>query len=130
MDLQEAAMEARNGHRIPPTEEKVIIDTDPGIGTLILISPLLLPASVTVIHPSILTITNSYQFPDDSVAIMMAFEAPGVKVVGLTTIFGNCTTSHATRNALILASLFSFLSFTMPPLPRLTCFIKLMRLLN
>uniref|UniRef100_A0A0E0GFP7 Inosine/uridine-preferring nucleoside hydrolase domain-containing protein n=1 Tax=Oryza nivara TaxID=4536 RepID=A0A0E0GFP7_ORYNI len=47
MDLQEAAMEARNGHRIPPTEEKVIIDTDPGI--------------------------------DDSVAIMMAFEAPGVK---------------------------------------------------
>jgi hypothetical protein len=98
MDLQEAAMEARNGHRIPPTEEKVIIDTDPGI--------------------------------DDSVAIMMAFEAPGVKVVGLTTIFGNCTTSHATRNALILASLFSFLSFTMPPLPRLTCFIKLMRLLN
>ncbi|XP_052167317.1 probable uridine nucleosidase 2 [Oryza glaberrima] len=72
MDLQEAAnaMEARNGHRIPPTEEKVIIDTDPGI--------------------------------DDSVAIMMAFEAPGVKVVGLTTIFGNCTTSHATRNALIL----------------------------
>uniref|UniRef100_A0A0E0QV95 Inosine/uridine-preferring nucleoside hydrolase domain-containing protein n=1 Tax=Oryza rufipogon TaxID=4529 RepID=A0A0E0QV95_ORYRU len=79
MDLQEAAMEARNGHRIPPTEEKVIIDTDPGIGTLILISPLLLPASVTVIHPSILTITNSYQFPDDSVAIMMAFEAPGVK---------------------------------------------------
>ncbi|EEC85085.1 hypothetical protein OsI_32443 [Oryza sativa Indica Group] len=70
MDLQEAAMEARKGHRIPPTEEKVIIDTDPGI--------------------------------DDSVAIMMAFEAPGVKVVGLTTIFGNCTTSHATRNALIL----------------------------
>ncbi|XP_006660994.2 probable uridine nucleosidase 2 [Oryza brachyantha] len=39
---------------------------------------------------------------DDSVAIMMAFEAPGVHVVGLTTIFGNCTTSYATRNALIL----------------------------
>ncbi|KAM0899459.1 hypothetical protein ACQ4PT_021317 [Festuca glaucescens] len=39
---------------------------------------------------------------DDSVAIMMAFQAPGVEVIGLTTIFGNCTTAYATRNALIL----------------------------
>ncbi|CAN6197743.1 unnamed protein product [Urochloa humidicola] len=39
---------------------------------------------------------------DDSVAIMMAFQSPGVQVLGLTTIFGNCTTEHATRNALIL----------------------------
>uniref|UniRef100_A0A452XS68 Inosine/uridine-preferring nucleoside hydrolase domain-containing protein n=1 Tax=Aegilops tauschii subsp. strangulata TaxID=200361 RepID=A0A452XS68_AEGTS len=39
---------------------------------------------------------------DDSVAIMMAFHAPGVEVLGLTTIFGNCTTAYATRNALIL----------------------------
>ncbi|KAL6838504.1 hypothetical protein ACP4OV_031749 [Aristida adscensionis] len=51
-------------------QEKVIIDTDPGI--------------------------------DDSVAIMMAFQSPAVKVLGLTTIFGNCTTECATRNALIL----------------------------
>ncbi|KAL6593104.1 hypothetical protein ACP70R_049190 [Stipagrostis hirtigluma subsp. patula] len=51
-------------------QEKVIIDTDPGI--------------------------------DDSVAIMMAFQSPGVQVLGLTTIFGNCTTAYATRNALIL----------------------------
>jgi uridine nucleosidase len=35
---------------------------------------------------------------------MMAFQLPGVQVLGLTTIFGNCTTEHATRNALILAS--------------------------
>nr|CAB3452856.1 unnamed protein product [Digitaria exilis] len=34
----------------------------------------------------------------------MAFQSPGVQVLGLTTIFGNCTTEHATRNALILAS--------------------------
>jgi hypothetical protein len=33
---------------------------------------------------------------------MMAFQSPGVQVLGLTTIFGNCTTEHATRNALIL----------------------------
>ncbi|KAG8050264.1 hypothetical protein GUJ93_ZPchr0009g1629 [Zizania palustris] len=40
---------------------------------------------------------------DDSVAIMMAFQlAPGVQILGLTTIFGNCTTQRATRNALIL----------------------------
>ncbi|KAM3406595.1 hypothetical protein ACQJBY_000581 [Aegilops geniculata] len=39
---------------------------------------------------------------DDSVAIMMAFQAPGVEVLGLTTIFGNCTTAYASRNALIL----------------------------
>ncbi|KAF0911536.1 hypothetical protein E2562_011166 [Oryza meyeriana var. granulata] len=68
--MDQVAMEDRNGHLVPAAEEKVIIDTDPGI--------------------------------DDSVAIMMAFEAPGVQVVGLTTIFGNCTTSYATRNALIL----------------------------
>ncbi|PAN11128.1 hypothetical protein PAHAL_2G131300 [Panicum hallii] len=67
-------MEASNGqihhHDEQPTEEKLIIDTDPGI--------------------------------DDSIAIMMAFQSPGVQVLGLTTIFGNCTTEHATRNALIL----------------------------
>ncbi|OEL13916.1 hypothetical protein BAE44_0025065, partial [Dichanthelium oligosanthes] len=39
----------------------------------------------------------------DSVAIMMALQSPGVQVLGLTTIFGNCTTERATRNALILA---------------------------
>ncbi|KAG2582325.1 hypothetical protein PVAP13_6KG103300 [Panicum virgatum] len=39
---------------------------------------------------------------DDSVAIM-AFQSPGaVQVLGLTTIFGNCTMERATRNALIL----------------------------
>ncbi|TVU10601.1 hypothetical protein EJB05_44144 [Eragrostis curvula] len=41
---------------------------------------------------------------DDSVAIVMAFQSPGLQVLGLTTIFGNCTTERATRNALILAS--------------------------
>ncbi|XP_066399114.1 probable uridine nucleosidase 2 [Miscanthus floridulus] len=39
---------------------------------------------------------------DDSVAIMMAFQLPGVQVLGLITIFGNCATEHATCNALIL----------------------------
>ncbi|KAK8459411.1 hypothetical protein SEVIR_2G138600v4 [Setaria viridis] len=68
-------MEASNGQihhhdEQPRAEQKIIIDTDPGI--------------------------------DDSVAIMMAFQSPGVQVLGLTTIFGNCTTEHATRNALIL----------------------------
>ncbi|XP_062194717.1 probable uridine nucleosidase 2 [Phragmites australis] len=59
-----------NGQIHHHQEQKVIIDTDPGI--------------------------------DDSVAIMMAFQSPGVQVLGLTTIFGNCTTECATRNALIL----------------------------
>ncbi|KAJ1267730.1 hypothetical protein BS78_07G080000 [Paspalum vaginatum] len=39
---------------------------------------------------------------DDSVAIMMAFQSQAVQVLGLSTIFGNCTTELATRNALIL----------------------------
>jgi len=69
-------MEASNGQIHQPTEEKLIIDTDPGI--------------------------------DDSIAIMMAFQSPGVQVLGLTTIFGNCTTEHATRNALILVSSSTF----------------------
>ena len=54
--------------------------------------------------------------PDDSVAIMMAFQLPGVQVLGLTTIFGNCATEHATRNALILASSIRYIFMTNLPL--------------
>jgi inosine-uridine nucleoside N-ribohydrolase len=53
---------------------------------------------------------------------MMAFQAPGVEVIGLTTIFGNCTTAYATRNALILAS-------TINPSCRL-CIMKLLAALH
>jgi hypothetical protein len=38
--------------------------------------------------------TDPRPVPDDSVAIMMAFQSPGVQVLGLTTIFGNCTTER------------------------------------
>ncbi|EMS58664.1 hypothetical protein TRIUR3_01534 [Triticum urartu] len=64
---------AANGHQIQPAEEAMKLIIDTDPGI------------------------------DDSVAIMMAFQAPGVEVLGLTTIFGNCTTAYATRNALILA---------------------------
>ena len=63
---------AANGHQIQPAEEAMKLIIDTDPGI------------------------------DDSVAIMMAFQAPGVEVLGLTTIFGNCTTAYATRNALIL----------------------------
>ncbi|KAJ1263899.1 hypothetical protein BS78_09G221500 [Paspalum vaginatum] len=39
---------------------------------------------------------------DDSMAILMAFRAPTVEIIGLTTIFGNVSTEGATRNALLL----------------------------
>ncbi|KAI4310540.1 hypothetical protein MLD38_035512 [Melastoma candidum] len=42
---------------------------------------------------------------DDSMAILMAFQAPEVEVLGLTTIFGNVTTEDATRNALLLCEI-------------------------
>lgn len=40
---------------------------------------------------------------DDSMAILFAFNAPELEVVGLTTIFGNVHTDLATQNALWLA---------------------------
>lgn len=46
-------------------------------------------------------------FPDDSMTILMAFQAKEIEVIGLTTIFGNVSTEDATRNALLLV--FSFL---------------------
>lgn len=42
---------------------------------------------------------------DDAMAIHFAFAHPGIKVVGLTTGFGNVTTEVATRNALVLAEM-------------------------
>jgi uridine nucleosidase len=39
-------------------------------------------------------------------AILMAFGEPTVEIIGLTTIFGNISTEGATRNALLLVSLF------------------------
>ncbi|KAJ1692208.1 hypothetical protein LUZ63_008906 [Rhynchospora breviuscula] len=42
---------------------------------------------------------------DDSMTILMAFQASEIEVVGLTTIFGNVSTKGATRNALLLCDL-------------------------
>uniref|UniRef100_A0A0D9XAU3 uridine nucleosidase n=1 Tax=Leersia perrieri TaxID=77586 RepID=A0A0D9XAU3_9ORYZ len=39
---------------------------------------------------------------DDSMTILMAFRAPTVEIIGLTTIFGNVSTQNATKNALLL----------------------------
>jgi uridine nucleosidase len=39
---------------------------------------------------------------DDSMTILMAFRAPSVEIIGLTTIFGNVSMEGATRNALLL----------------------------
>ena len=40
---------------------------------------------------------------DDAMAIHYAFADPIIKVLGLTSIFGNVYTEQATRNALFLA---------------------------
>ncbi|KAL5545885.1 hypothetical protein UlMin_005572 [Ulmus minor] len=45
---------------------------------------------------------------DDSMAILMAFQTPGLEILGLTTIFGNVTTEYATRNALLLCEIAGF----------------------
>jgi len=37
--------------------------------------------------------------------ILMAFGAPSLEIIGLTTIFGNVDTEGATRNALLLVSI-------------------------
>ncbi|EYU35466.1 hypothetical protein ABFS82_10G051400 [Erythranthe guttata] len=42
---------------------------------------------------------------DDSMAILMAFQSPGLDILGLTTIFGNVTTEDATQNALFLCEI-------------------------
>eukprot|EP00252_Welwitschia_mirabilis_P020125 TRINITY_DN4860_c0_g2_i1.p1 TRINITY_DN4860_c0_g2~~TRINITY_DN4860_c0_g2_i1.p1 ORF type:complete len:329 (+),score=60.84 TRINITY_DN4860_c0_g2_i1:209-1195(+) len=42
---------------------------------------------------------------DDAMAILMAFQIPGIEVLGLTTIFGNVSTKDATRNALHLCEI-------------------------
>ncbi|KAD3337677.1 hypothetical protein R6Q59_027548 [Mikania micrantha] len=42
---------------------------------------------------------------DDSMAIMMAFQTTKIKILGLTTIFGNVSTKDATRNALLLCEI-------------------------
>ncbi|WP_291414649.1 nucleoside hydrolase [Actinophytocola sp.] len=39
---------------------------------------------------------------DDAVAIFLAAASPELDLLGLTTVFGNCATAVATRNALIL----------------------------
>ncbi|XP_062190978.1 probable uridine nucleosidase 1 [Phragmites australis] len=39
---------------------------------------------------------------DDSMTILMAFKAPSLEIIGMTTIFGNVSTEGATRNALLL----------------------------
>ena len=42
---------------------------------------------------------------DDAVAIIMALSAPGVRVLGLTTVAGNVGLDQATRNALVTAEI-------------------------
>nr|CAD1838556.1 unnamed protein product [Ananas comosus var. bracteatus] len=42
---------------------------------------------------------------DDSMTILMAFQAKEIEVIGLTTIFGNVSTEDATRNALLLCEI-------------------------
>ncbi|XP_058083640.1 uridine nucleosidase 1-like isoform X2 [Magnolia sinica] len=42
---------------------------------------------------------------DDSMAILMAFQMPDLEILGLTTVFGNVSAEHATRNALVLCEI-------------------------
>lgn len=42
---------------------------------------------------------------DDAIAILAAFNCPEVQIIGMTTIFGNVSTSKATQNAVRLREL-------------------------
>lgn len=42
---------------------------------------------------------------DDAVAILLALGSPDVRLLGITTCFGNCAVDHATRNALQVLTL-------------------------
>lgn len=42
---------------------------------------------------------------DDAVAILLALGSPGVRLLGITTCFGNCAVEDATRNALRVLAL-------------------------
>lgn len=42
---------------------------------------------------------------DDAMAVLLAFSSPGVRVVGLTTVYGNVPTTRATQNALRLVEM-------------------------
>lgn len=43
--------------------------------------------------------------PDDAMAILLAFSSPEVRVVAITTIYGNVPTELATQNALRLVEM-------------------------
>lgn len=43
--------------------------------------------------------------PDDAMSILMAFNSPELRVLGLTTVYGNVPTSLATQNALRLVEM-------------------------
>lgn len=43
---------------------------------------------------------------DDTIALMMASSDPSVKIVGISTVFGNSSSEHTTYNALSLAEMF------------------------
>jgi inosine-uridine nucleoside N-ribohydrolase len=45
---------------------------------------------------------------DDAMAILFAFRAPDIEVLGLTTVFGNVSAERATLNALTLSQLAGF----------------------
>lgn len=42
---------------------------------------------------------------DDAVAILLALGSPGIRLLGVTTCFGNCAVEDATRNALAVLAL-------------------------
>ena len=45
---------------------------------------------------------------DDALALMMAFNSPSLVVQGITTVGGNATLAHTTRNALRLVEYLGF----------------------
>lgn len=108
---------------MPP--KKLIIDTDPGIGTCFPLSTnkcavhascLFWLLSLTRLVPSVCFLEHwfsdlgkfhSFIPPaDDAIAILAAFNCPDkVQIVGMTTIYGNVPTSKATQNAVRLREL-------------------------
>ncbi|KAG0589938.1 hypothetical protein KC19_1G058200 [Ceratodon purpureus] len=111
----EATMDAANatgGFAKHPPRRKVIIDTDPGIeliagGHRAVPSGRVSPGFGFGEASGNLDL-GAWCCADDMMAIFMAFQAPEVEVIGLTTIFGNVDTDLATINALHLCEMAGF----------------------
>jgi inosine-uridine nucleoside N-ribohydrolase len=83
---------------MPPI--KLIFDADPGVGTLFAPTAsrpqprLVVAAAAQPVPPQLLStfLALPAPLPDDSMAILAAFNSPEIEILGLTTMDGNVPT--------------------------------------